>query len=164
MVFVFSFLVGLGFVTITLIKKCFKQKLLRIKFPIKSSMEAYLYLPQEWSRGFQRWCCDFIRNSVWKWIILHNSSLLFIFRLPLRLIFTDQDSTSHDFWVDVHFLIRATLQDYSLRSLEWSKSFSPISLHYNYIKTGKFLKPLPPLIGEIKICVYLIFCKKFNYA
>ncbi len=33
------------------IEKCFKQKLLRIKFPIKNSTEAYLYLPQEWRWG-----------------------------------------------------------------------------------------------------------------
>ncbi len=31
------------------IKQFFKQKLLRIKFPIKNSMDAYLYLLQEWS-------------------------------------------------------------------------------------------------------------------
>ncbi len=35
MVFVFSFLVGLGFNMITLIKKCFKRKLLRINFSDK---------------------------------------------------------------------------------------------------------------------------------
>ncbi len=32
------------------IKKCFKHKLFRIKFPTKKSMEAYLYLFQEWSQ------------------------------------------------------------------------------------------------------------------
>ncbi len=31
------------------IEKCFKRKLRRIKFPAKKSVEADLYLPQEWS-------------------------------------------------------------------------------------------------------------------
>ncbi len=35
-------------------KECFKQKLLRIKFPTNNLLDAYLYLPQEWSSGFQR--------------------------------------------------------------------------------------------------------------
>ncbi len=30
-------------------KKCFKQKLFRIKFPTKNSVDTCLYLPQEWS-------------------------------------------------------------------------------------------------------------------
>ncbi len=30
------------------IKNCFKQKLLRLKFPTKNSVDAYLYLSQEW--------------------------------------------------------------------------------------------------------------------
>ncbi len=30
-------------------EKCLKQKLHRIKFPTKNSVEAYLYLHQEWS-------------------------------------------------------------------------------------------------------------------
>ncbi len=29
------------------IKKCFEQKLFRIKVPIKDSLDAYLYLPQK---------------------------------------------------------------------------------------------------------------------
>ncbi len=33
------------------IKKWFKQKLFRIKFTTKNSVDAYLYLPQEWSWG-----------------------------------------------------------------------------------------------------------------
>ncbi len=33
------------------IQKCFEQKLRRIKFPAKNSVEAYLYLPQECSQG-----------------------------------------------------------------------------------------------------------------
>ncbi len=31
------------------IEKCFKRKLRRIKFPTKNSVDADLYLPQEWS-------------------------------------------------------------------------------------------------------------------
>ncbi len=31
------------------IEKCFKQKLHRIKFATKNSVEVYLYLPMEWS-------------------------------------------------------------------------------------------------------------------
>ncbi len=30
------------------IKNCFKQKLFRIKFVTKNSVDAYLYLPQDW--------------------------------------------------------------------------------------------------------------------
>ncbi len=30
------------------IEKCFKQKLRRTKFPAINSVDAYLYLPQEW--------------------------------------------------------------------------------------------------------------------
>ncbi len=36
------------------IEKCFKQKLCRIKFPKKKLEAAYLYLPQKWSQGLQR--------------------------------------------------------------------------------------------------------------
>ncbi len=36
------------------IKKCFKRKLHRIKFSTKKSVDAYLYLPPEWSEGLQR--------------------------------------------------------------------------------------------------------------
>ncbi len=32
------------------IKKSFKQKLFRIKFPTKDLLDAYLYLPQKWSK------------------------------------------------------------------------------------------------------------------
>ncbi len=32
------------------IKKCLKQKLFEIKFPTKNSVDAYLYLGQEWSQ------------------------------------------------------------------------------------------------------------------
>ncbi len=32
----------------------FKQKLLRIKFPIENLVEAYLHLSQEWNQGLQR--------------------------------------------------------------------------------------------------------------
>ncbi len=31
------------------IEKCFKRKLRRIKFPVKNSGEADIYLPEEWS-------------------------------------------------------------------------------------------------------------------
>ncbi len=33
------------------IKKCFKQKLFRVKFPTKNSVDACVCLPQEWSQG-----------------------------------------------------------------------------------------------------------------
>ncbi len=33
------------------IKKCFKQKLFRIKFPKRNSVDAYLYLFQDRARG-----------------------------------------------------------------------------------------------------------------
>ncbi len=35
------------------IKKCLKQKLFRIKFHTKNSVNAYFYLPQEWTYGYQ---------------------------------------------------------------------------------------------------------------
>ncbi len=33
------------------IEKCFKQKLSKIKFYTKNSLDVNLYLPQEWSYG-----------------------------------------------------------------------------------------------------------------
>ncbi len=33
----------------TIIKKCYEQKLFRIEFPTKKSVDAYLYLSQEWN-------------------------------------------------------------------------------------------------------------------
>ncbi len=36
------------------IKKCFKLKLSKIELSTKNSVDTYLYLPQEWSKGFQR--------------------------------------------------------------------------------------------------------------
>ncbi len=38
------------------IKKCYKQKLSGIKFPAKNLVDAYLYLPQKWSRRASNIC------------------------------------------------------------------------------------------------------------
>ncbi len=46
-------------------KKYFKQKLFRIKFPKKNSVEAYLYLPQEEARGLQKW--PFLKYNMQEW-------------------------------------------------------------------------------------------------
>ncbi len=46
------------------IGKCFKQKLHRIKFPIKNLKHAYLYLPQEWSKR----ALPFLKYyNAWEW-------------------------------------------------------------------------------------------------
>ncbi len=47
-----KFTLGLNAATNTdYIKKCFQQKLFRIKFPRKNLVDAYLYLPQKWNYG-----------------------------------------------------------------------------------------------------------------
>ncbi len=47
------------------IEKCFKQKLSEIKFPTKNSLDAYLYLTQEWNQGLPN-TCHFLNNAL-KW-------------------------------------------------------------------------------------------------
>ncbi len=39
------------------IKKCFRQKFLRIKFPTKNPVDTYLHPSQEWNQGLQRLPC-----------------------------------------------------------------------------------------------------------
>ncbi len=44
-----KFLLGQNAVKNTVyIEKCFKQKLRKIQFPQKNSVDTYVYLPQEW--------------------------------------------------------------------------------------------------------------------
>ncbi len=48
-------------------KKGFDQKLFRIKFPTKNSVDAYLYLPQERSYGTPNICHFLIYYYVLEW-------------------------------------------------------------------------------------------------
>ncbi len=45
------------------IEKCFKQKLYKIKFPIKNSVGACFYLPKKWSWGAAK-ICHFLNNTL----------------------------------------------------------------------------------------------------
>ncbi len=48
-------------------EKCLKQKLHGAKFPKKTPVDAYLYLPQEWSQeALKIWRSGLIRRSIWK--------------------------------------------------------------------------------------------------
>ncbi len=72
-VFVFSFLVGLGFVMITLISKHALNKICSELYFLKKAWRKHTSTyPRSGGRQLQRWRCDFIRNSTWKWTILHN--------------------------------------------------------------------------------------------
>ncbi len=48
------------------IEKCFKRKLSKITFPTRNFVDAYSYLPQEWSYGGPN-ICHFLNDALeWK--------------------------------------------------------------------------------------------------
>ncbi len=132
-------------------QKYLKQKLCTSRIPKKNSVEAYLSTPGVKVGARKIWRCDY--NFM--------ASFLFVFQLLLQFIFI-KTIKSMVWFLDVHFWITATLQNDAMMPLKWCISFSPISMHYNISKTANFWNPIAPLLGEIEICEFRVFFRKFN--
>ncbi len=135
------------------IKKCFKQKLFRIKFPSKNVWVHISISPRSGAMGLQR--LPFLKYyNVLEWekrfiLWLNGAKNTYDIKKCLELNFLQKTQRSISLSPPVVELGVPKICHF------WN------IMHWN--GNGEFSEPLVPLLGETKTWVHQVFCRKFNF-